>query len=164
MPFFFSYETFARLSAAAVAFSTNAIPGEPITISPDILSCFGNFWAHAVGEDGGGNGVRPEAFASHEGAESCEGFGDAQILNLIRSFVGVERLAIGKEPRRLVVGNDAVAAEQLPRPRHRLAAFGRGERLCECRMRVRQLAFCMQLRLTHDQALRRRYVGKHLGE
>src|SRR3954453_1697822 len=102
MPFFFSYETFARLSAAAVAFSTNAIPGEPITISPDILSCFGNFWAHDVGEDGGGNGVRPEAFASHEGAESCDGFADDQILHLIRAFVGVERLAIGKEPRRLV--------------------------------------------------------------
>jgi hypothetical protein len=33
MPFFFSYKTFARL--LAVAFSSNATPGEAIAISPN---------------------------------------------------------------------------------------------------------------------------------
>ena len=61
--------------------------------------------------------------------------------------------AIRKEPRCLVVGDDTVAAQQLARPGDGLAALGRGERLGECRMGIRQLAFGMQLRLAHDQAL-----------
>src|ERR1700722_7600229 len=131
MPFFFSYKTFARLSAPAVVFSTNALPGEPIT-SLLTFSTGLEFlvWAHA-GRGGlrNGNGVRPQAFASHEGAQTSDGFANNQILHLIRAFVGVERFAIRKEPRGLVVGDDAVAAQQLPRPGDGLAALGRAKRL-----------------------------------
>src|SRR6202044_476200 len=108
MPFFFSYKTFARSSAAAVVFSSNAVPGEAITGLLTFSSGL-EFWAHAVGEDG--NGVRPQAFASHEGAQASDGLADDQILHLICAFVGVERFAIRKEPRGLIVGDDAVAAE-----------------------------------------------------
>src|SRR3984957_572344 len=137
MPFFFSYKTFARLSAAAPAFSTNATPGEPMTMSPKFPVL--EFLAHAVGEDG--NGVRPEAFASHEGTQASDGFADDQILHLICAFVGVERFAIREEPRGLVVGDDAVAAEHLASPGDGLAALGRAERLGKGRVGVRQLAF-----------------------
>src|SRR3954447_6348023 len=128
MPFFFSYKTFARLSAAAVAFSTNAFPGEPITMSPDILSCFGIFGRTPSGRTGG-NGVRPEAFASHEGAQTSDGFADDQILHLIRAFIGVERFGIREEACNIVVGDDAIAAQQLAAPRNSLAGFCRAERL-----------------------------------
>jgi hypothetical protein len=35
----------------AAAASTNAIPVEPIRMSPDIFFGFGMFWAHTVGTD-----------------------------------------------------------------------------------------------------------------
>src|SRR5258708_14939813 len=162
MPFFFSYKTFARLSSLAVVFSSNAVPGEAITRSLTCPSGLEFFWAHAVGEDG--NGVRPEAFASHEGAQASDGLAEDQILHLICAFVGVERFAIRKEPRGLVVGDDAVAAKQLASPGDGLAALGRAERLGKSRVGVRQLAFGVQLRLAHDQALRGRYVGNHFSE
>ena len=44
-------------------------------------------------------------------------------LHLIRPFVGVERFAIRKEPRGLVIGDDTIAAEQLARPGDGLAAL-----------------------------------------
>ena len=91
-------------------------------------------------------------------------FADDQILHLIRAFVGVERFGIGEEARDFVVGDDAVAAEQLAGPCDGLGALGRAERFGERRMGVRQLAFGMQLRLAHDQALRRGDIGDHLGE
>src|ERR1700739_3692921 len=50
---------------------------------------------------------------SHEGAEARDGLADDQILHLIRAFVGIERFAVCEETRRLVVGDDAVSAEQL---------------------------------------------------
>src|SRR5271169_4095738 len=125
MPFFFSYKTFARSSTAAVVFSTNVIPGEPITSLLTFPSGFELLGARRRG--GRGNGVRPEAFASHEGAQASDGLADDQILHLICAFVGVERFAIRKEPRGLVVGDDAVAAEQLTSPGDGLAALGRAE-------------------------------------
>src|SRR6266571_1169280 len=128
MPFFFSYKTFARLSAAVVAFSSNAIPGEPITMSPK--SPVLNFGRTPPGRtEEGGNGVRPEAFASNEGAQTSDGFADDQILHLIGAFIGIERFGIGEEPRDVVVGDDAVAAQQFAAPCDGLAALGRGERL-----------------------------------
>src|SRR5580704_3846536 len=160
MPFFFSYKTFARSSAAAVVFSSNAVPGEAITGLLTFSSSL-EFWAHAFAEDG--NGVRPEAFASHEGTQASDGLADDQILHLICAFVGVERFAIREEPRGLVVGDDAVAAEHLASPGDGLAALGRAERLGKGGVGVRQLAFGVQLRLAHDQALRGRYVGNHFG-
>ena len=58
---------------------------------------------------------------SHEGAEAGDGLADDQILHLIRAFVGVERFGIGEEARDVVVGDDAVAAQQLAAPGDRLA-------------------------------------------
>src|ERR1700721_3885382 len=100
----------------------------------------------------------------NEGAETRDGLPKDQILHLKRAFVGVERFAVGKEARDLVVSDDAVAAKQLAGPCNGLAALGRAERLGESRMRVRQLAFGVQLRLTRNQALRGRDVGDHFGE
>src|SRR5580704_8973469 len=163
MPSFFSYKTFARSSAAAVVFSSNAIPGEAITSLLTFSSGLEFLGARRRGGLGA-NGVRPEAFASHEGAQASDGLTEDQILHLICAFVGVERFAIRKEPRGLVVGDDAVAAEQLASPGDGLAALGRAERLGKGRMGVRQLAFGVQLRLAHDQALRGRYARNHFSE
>src|SRR6266487_4022311 len=114
MPFFFSYKTFARLSAATVA-SSNAIPGEPITMSPK--SPVLNFGRTPPGRtEDGGKGVCTEAFASNEGAQTSDGFAHDQILHLIGAFIGIERFGIGEEPRGLVVGDDAVAAQQFAAP------------------------------------------------
>src|ERR1700722_15163778 len=101
---------------------------------------------------------------SNEGAETRNGLSKDQILHLKRAFVGVERFAVGKEARDFVVGDDAVAAQQLAGPRNGLATLGGAERLGERRMRVRQLAFGVQLRLAHDEALRGRDVGDHFRE
>src|SRR5271169_3912278 len=90
--------------------------------------------------------------ASDEGAETRDGLADDQILHLICPFVGVERFAVREEARCFVVGDDTVAAEQLACPCNGLAALGGAERLGKRRMRVGQLAFGMQLRLTHNQA------------
>src|SRR5277367_1807580 len=162
MPFFFSYKTFARSSTAAVVFSSNAIPGESITSLLTSLLVW-NFW-DARRRGGRWNGVRPEAFASHEGTQASDGLAEDQILHLICAFVRVKRFAVRKEPRDLVVGDDAVAAEQLASPGDGLAAPGRAERLGKSRVGVRQLAFGVQLRLAHDQALRGRYVRNHFSE
>src|SRR5580658_5659389 len=163
MPFLFSYKTFARLSSAAVVFSSNAVPGEAITSLLTFSSGL-EFLGRTPSGRTGGNGVRPEAFASHEGAQASDCLAYDQILHLICAFVGVERFAIRKEPRGLVVGDDAVAAEQLASPGDGLAALGRAERLGEGSVGVRQLAFGVQLRLAHDQALRGRYVRNHFSE
>jgi hypothetical protein len=45
-----------------------------------------------------------------------DGLADDQILHLIRTFVGVERLGIGEEARDVVVGDDAIATEDLAAP------------------------------------------------
>jgi len=52
-----------------------------------------------------------------------DGFADDQILHLIGAFVGVQRLRIGKEAREIVVGDDAVAAQDLAAPCDGLADF-----------------------------------------
>src|ERR1700757_978865 len=106
----------------------------------------------------------PTVTLSDEGAEASDSLADDQILHLVRTFVGVKRFTIREEARRLVVGNDSVAAHQFAGPGNRLAAFGRSERLGKRGMGVRQLTFGMQLRLAHDQALRSRDVGDHFGE
>ena len=53
---------------------------------------------------------------SHEGAVTGDGFADDQILHLIGAFVGVQRLGIVEEARDIVVGDDAVAAQDLASP------------------------------------------------
>src|SRR5712671_1254247 len=109
---------------------------------------------------------RPE-FSSvplDECAEPGYGFAENQVLDLEGAFVGVERFRIGKEAGNVVVCDDAITAQQLPRPCDRLAALGGGECLGECGMRVRQLAFRLQLAHADEQALRCCNVGEHLGE
>ena len=59
-------------------------------------------------------------FALDKGAHAGDGLADDQILHLIRAFVGVERLGIGEETRNVVVGDDAIAAQQLAAPRNSL--------------------------------------------
>src|SRR6201996_6350436 len=106
----------------------------------------------------------PTVTLSDEGAEASDSLADDKILHLVRTFVRVERFTVREEARRLVVGNDSVAAYQFTGPCDRLAALGRGERLGKRRMGVRQLTFGMQLRLAHDQALRGSDVGDHFGQ
>src|ERR1700742_626464 len=101
---------------------------------------------------------------SDEGAEASDSLADDQILHLVRTFVGVQRFTVREEARRLVVGNDSVAAYQFTGPCDCLATLGRGERLGKCRMGVRQLTFGVELGLAHDQALRGSNVGNHLGQ
>ncbi len=76
-------------------------------------------------------GLKPQ-FSSvplDEGAEPGYGFAENQVLYLEGPFVGVERFRIGKEAGNVVVCDDAITAQKLPRPRHGLAALGGGERL-----------------------------------
>src|SRR5262249_44457642 len=66
---------------------------------------------------------------STEGAEPGDRLAYDQVLHLIRAFIGIERLGIREEARNAVVGEDAVAAQQLSRPGARLTRLGRRERL-----------------------------------
>src|SRR5882762_9992890 len=90
---------------------------------------------------------------SHEGAEAGDGLADDQILHLIGAFVGVERLGVREEAGDVVVGDDAVAAQQLAAPRDGLARSSRAERLGERRVMVAELAFIGHLRQPDHQAL-----------
>src|SRR5260370_1255720 len=113
----------------------------------------------------GAAGLRaPAAGTSDEGAVTGNGFADDQILHLICAFVGVQRLGIGEEARDIVVGDDAVTAQDLAPPRDRLARFRRTERLRQRRMMVAELAFVIELRQAEHQALACGQIGKHLGE
>src|SRR6267142_656008 len=100
----------------------------------------------------------------HECAEAADGLANDQVLHLVGAFVGVERLRIREEAADTILHGDAVASADLPRPRDRLAALGRAERLGDRRMRVRQLAFLVQLRHARHHALAGGDVADHLGE
>src|SRR5229473_6372359 len=76
---------------------------------------------------------------SDESAEPGDRLADDQVLHLVGALVGVERLGIGEKARGVVVGDDAVAAEQLAPPGDRLAHPGGAERLGERRVLVLQL-------------------------
>src|ERR1700686_4074239 len=102
-------------------------------------------WSYLL--DGGGRRRSAGAAGmSHEGAVTGDGLADDQILHLIGAFVGVQRLGIGEEAREIVVGDDAVAAQDLAAPRDRLARFRRAKRLRQRRMMVVKLAFIIKLR------------------
>ena len=75
--------------------------------------------SHLLSERTGRGTAAPSC--SHKGAEASDGLADDQILHLIRAFVGVERFGIGEEARDVVVGDDAVAAQQLAAPCDSLA-------------------------------------------
>src|ERR1700675_5081065 len=104
-------------------------------------------WSYLLEGGSAGCGA-PAAGMSHEGAATGDGFADDQILHLICAFVGVQRLSIGEEAREIVVGDDAVAAQDLASPRDRLARFRRAERLRQRRMMIVKLAFVIKLRQT----------------
>src|SRR6266853_6612694 len=69
--------------------------------------------------------------ASDKGAEPGDRLADDQVLHLVGALVGVEGLGIGEKARGVVVGDDAVAAEQLAPPGDRLAHPARAECLRE---------------------------------
>src|SRR5262249_43020257 len=83
--------------------------------------------------------------ALHKGAEDGDRFANDQVLHLIRALVGVKRFGISKETRDAVVGENAVASEQLSRPGDRLTRLGRRERLRKRRLLFRKLAFVREL-------------------
>src|SRR6266403_995893 len=99
-----------------------------------------------------------------ECAETSNGLAENQVLHLERALVGVKGFRIHEEPPDVVFSGDAVATEQLACPRDRLAAFGGGEGFGQRCMRVRHLAFGLQLGHAHQEALRSGDVGEHLGQ
>src|SRR5712671_1185356 len=125
---FFSYRTFASVKAAVgEAAGTTAGEGVSAAVAEAMfgISCLGNKRASRR-RRATGNG-RWLALGSHEGAEAGDGLADDQVLHLIRAFVGVERLGIVEEARDVVIGDDAVAPEDLTAPGYRLARFRRAE-------------------------------------
>src|SRR6266481_3988870 len=89
----------------------------------------------------------------NESAQSGYCLADDQVLHLIRAFVGIKRFRVIKETPDVVLGGDAVAAQQLTRPRNCLAALGGGECLGQRGVRVSQLAFRLQLGRANYHAL-----------
>src|ERR1700719_2527600 len=103
-------------------------------------------------------------FLLNESAQAGNGLAQNQVLHLERTLVGVQSFRIHEESPDVVVSGDAVAAEQLARPRDRLAALGCREGFGKGGMRVRHLAFGLQLGHAHQEALRSGDVGEHLSE
>src|SRR5216683_6325962 len=101
---------------------------------------------------------------SDESTEPRDRPADDQVLHLVGALVGVEGLGIGKEAGSVVVGDDAVAAEQLAPPGDRLAHPARAECLRERCVLVSQLAVVVQLRQPRHQALAGGDVAEHLGQ
>src|SRR5215471_13654281 len=107
MPLRFSYSTVSSFGTDGCCVSTViATAGEAMALSPLRVSAV----------------ARP---CSDERAEPGDRLADDQVLHLIRAFVGVERLGVGEEARDVVVGENAVAAQQLARPGDRLTPLGR---------------------------------------
>src|SRR3954451_21282392 len=105
---FFSYRTFAS-ARAALGKELGTVAGEGVSGA----ACEAIIISPGLGgqpASGAGAGM------SDEGAMTGDGLADDQILHLIRTFVRVERLGIGEEARDIVVGDDAVAAEDLAAP------------------------------------------------
>src|SRR6266481_4724656 len=90
----------------------------------------------------GGSPRRP----SQKGADACDRLADDQVLHLVRTFVGIERFGVGEEARNVVVGDDAVAAQELATPGDRLARLRCAERLRERRLVIAEPAFIVKLR------------------
>ena len=65
----------------------------------------------------------------YEGAKPSYGLADDQVLHLEGALIGIERFAVVEEASDLVVGHDAVAAENFSGPRDGLTTLGRAERL-----------------------------------
>src|SRR2546430_3068853 len=67
--------------------------------------------------------------ASDEGAQAGDGAAHDQRVNLAGALVGVDRLRIRHEPAHVVLQQDAIPAEQFPRPAGRFPHPDRAERL-----------------------------------
>src|SRR5262249_26045488 len=98
---------------------------------------------------------------SYVGAEPGDLPADDQVLHLIRAFLGGEPLGIPKEARNVVVDENAVAAEQLSRPRDRLTRLGRRERLRKRRLLFGKLALVRELCRANHHALAGRDIAEH---
>src|SRR5262249_5880329 len=98
---------------------------------------------------------------SHVGAEPGDPLAADQVLPLIRSVIGVDRLGSREEARNGVVDEDAVAAEQLSRPRYRLTRLGRRERLRKRRLLFGKLALVRELCRANHHALAGRDIAEH---
>src|SRR3954447_1482812 len=77
---------------------------------------------------------------SDESAEPGDRLADDQVLHLVGALVGVEGLGIGEKARDVVVGDNAVTAQQLAAPCNGLARLGRAVRLGERRVMVAELS------------------------
>src|ERR1700676_2161290 len=101
----------------------------------------------------GGRRSARVASRSNERADAGDRLADDQVLHLIGALVGVERLDVVEEARDIVVGDDAIAAQELASPGDRFARLGGAERLCERRMVIAELAFVVELRKAKHHAL-----------
>src|SRR5258708_30201458 len=100
----------------------------------------------------------------HEGAETSDSFADNESVHFSRPLIRVQGLGIGKETGDLMVEPDAVAAESLPRPSHRLTHSHGAKGLRQRRMVILQLAFVLHLGEPDNHALRRSDVSQHPGQ
>src|ERR1700730_9514264 len=89
----------------------------------------------------------------NESAQAGNGLAENQVLHLERALVGVQSFRIHEESPDVAVSGDAVAAEPLARLRTGLAALSGSEGLGQGRMRIRQLAFGLQLGHADQEAL-----------
>src|ERR1700677_4726810 len=98
----FSYSTLASLRAAEGWFS---VTGASIMSSPVQVG-------------------RADEQPSGKGAQASDGFAEDEVLDLIRSFVGVKSFGVREKACGLVVRDNAVAAKQLAGPCDGLATLG----------------------------------------
>src|SRR6266446_1650032 len=147
---------------AVVVFATGLLIVDLAVLTA--ISCFRSFISLVFGKNRLNRKPQFTSIPLHEGAETGYGLTEYQVLYLEGAFVGVERFRIGKEAGNVVICGDAITAQKLPRPGDRLAALGGGECLGKRGMRIRQLAFGLQLAHANQEALRCCNVGNHLGE
>src|SRR5476649_2224356 len=112
-------------------------------------------YASAMGRQGDGRRrmVAVAAATSDKGAEAGDGLADDERVHLARALVGIQRLGVGDEAADMVFQQDAVGAEQLARPAHRLAHAHRADALGQRRVFVLHDALLLQLRQAQAQRL-----------
>src|ERR1700722_7084861 len=105
---FFSYRTFAS-GSGALGTELDAVAGEAASGAVPETMVIPPWMGQPASE-------RRRLETSNEGAVTGDGLADDQVLHLIGTLVGVQRLGIGEKPRDVVIGDDAVAAEHLAAP------------------------------------------------
>jgi hypothetical protein len=76
----------------------------------------------------------------HKGTQPSDGFAQNEVLHLRRAFITDKCFSVREESPDVVIYRKAIASENLPGPCHSLATLGRGKRLGESCLSVRQLA------------------------